>query len=186
MVKLGAEQTILRNVVAPDGISSLADGTPAQLSEVSASELQQAGLSGGGKKFSGKVRLAPDQHSIEVRAIDTRDKAQMEVVKVGRKPDGVVDVNASKGRTALVIGNAAYAESRPTNPTNDANAIAAALREMGFQVNILRDADLKTMDEAVNTFSKQLRQGGVGLFYFAGHGLRGPGGELFSACWGTY
>ena len=176
VVSPGVEQTIRGIVAAPDGISKvLLNGIPAQLSEVSANELQQAGLSGGGKKFSGKVRLTPDQHSIEVRAIDTRDKAKVEVVEVGHKPVRIGEVKASNHRTALVIGNAAYAEGRLTNPTNDANAMAAMLQEMGFQVNLLRDADLRTMDEAVNTFSKQLRQGGVGLFYFAGHGMQVQG-----------
>jgi cyclophilin family peptidyl-prolyl cis-trans isomerase len=81
----------------------------------------------------------------------------------------------SEGRTALVIGNAAYTEGRLNNPVNDATAIAAALQEMGFQVTVLRDADLRAIDDAVNTFSNKLRQGGVGLFYFAGHGLQVQG-----------
>ena len=74
-----------------------------------------------------------------------------------------------------MIGNAAYTEGRLNNPVNDATAIAAALQEIGFQVTVLRDADLRAMDEAVNTFSNKLRQGGVGLFYFAGHGLQVQG-----------
>ena len=75
-------------------------------------------------------------------------------------------------RTALVIGNAAYEVGPLRNPINDASDMAAALQQFGFKVTLLRDIDLRTMREAVDTFGLQLRQGGVGLFYFAGHGAQ--------------
>ena len=78
-------------------------------------------------------------------------------------------------RTALVMGNAAYEQSPLQNPGNDARDMAAALRRLGFEVTLVRDADLRTMREAIEAFSQQLRQGGVGLFYFAGHGVQVSG-----------
>ena len=50
--------------------------------------------------------------------------------------------------------------------------MGAALSQLGFTVTMLRDADLRTMQEAIEVFLRQLRQGGVGLFYFAGHGMQ--------------
>src|SRR5205807_3999557 len=47
--------------------------------------------------------------------------------------------------------------------------------QLGFEVTLVRDADLRTMREAIDAFSQQLRQGGVGLFYFAGHGVQVSG-----------
>lgn len=80
---------------------------------------------------------------------------------------------AAERRTALVIGNAAYGEVGVLrNPVNDATDIAAALRPVGFEVTLVRDANLRTMQEAIETFLHQLRQGGAGLFYFAGHGMQ--------------
>ena len=80
---------------------------------------------------------------------------------------------AAERRTALVIGNAAYGEVGVLrNPVNDATDMDAALRQLGFAVTLLRDADLRTMQEAIETFLRQLRQGGAGLFYFAGHGMQ--------------
>ena len=80
---------------------------------------------------------------------------------------------AAERRTALVIGNAAYGDVGVLrNPVNDATDMDAALRRLGFAVTLLRDADLRTMQEAIETFLRQLRQGGVGLFYFAGHGMQ--------------
>jgi hypothetical protein len=85
---------------------------------------------------------------------------------------------AAERRTALVIGNAAYEGSSLQNPVHDATDMAAALRPLGFEVTLLRDVDLRAMREALDTFSRQLRQGGVGLFYFAGHGVQ-VGGENY-------
>jgi len=58
---------------------------------------------------------------------------------------------------------------------NDATDMASALKQMGFTVVLLRDADLRGMREAIETFRRKLRPGVVGLFYFAGHGLQVKG-----------
>lgn len=78
-------------------------------------------------------------------------------------------------RTALVMGNAAYQNGRLRNPVNDATDIAATLQKLGFTVTLARDVDLREMEQAIDTFSRRLRQGGVGLFYFAGHGVQVEG-----------
>jgi len=78
-------------------------------------------------------------------------------------------------RTALVIGNAAYEVGPLRNPGNDAHDMAAALQRLGFEVTLRRDVDRCTIQEAIDAFSHRLRQGGVGLFYFAGHGLQVQG-----------
>ena len=82
---------------------------------------------------------------------------------------------AQPRRTALVIGNAAYESGPLRNPVNDATDVAAALQRLGFDVSLLRDAKMRAMEEAIETFSQKLRKGGVGLFYFAGHGLQVAG-----------
>ena len=76
-------------------------------------------------------------------------------------------------RIALVIGNGAYgAEGKLINPPNDATDVAQALRDLGFEVTLLKDGGQQEMDEAIEQFSSQLRKGGVGLFYYAGHGVQ--------------
>ena len=50
-----------------------------------------------------------------------------------------------------------------------------AAARLGFEVTLLRDARRRQMHDAVRAFGRQLRQGGVGLFYFAGHGLQMAG-----------
>ena len=78
-------------------------------------------------------------------------------------------------RLALVIGNGNYEVSPLRNPPNDARAMAAALRECGFEVIERIDSDQRTMDEAIREFGRRLSHGGVGVFYYAGHGMQVDG-----------
>lgn len=78
-------------------------------------------------------------------------------------------------RVALVIGNGAYPEDPLANPVNDATDVANALKEIGFEVTLLKNADRRKIDEAVEAFNKQLRQGDIGIFYYAGHGVQVAG-----------
>src|SRR5437764_14712513 len=78
-----------------------------------------------------------------------------------------------ESRTALVIGNAGYTHQRPLgNPVNDATAMADTLRRLGFEVVFVNDADRTRMVKALGEFRKKLRSDGVGLFYYAGHGMQ--------------
>lgn len=78
-------------------------------------------------------------------------------------------------RVALVIGNGHYKQAPLTNPVNDARAIAKALSGSGFAVTEKEDLALKDMHIALRDFGDALRRGGVGLFYFAGHGVQVKG-----------
>ncbi|MDP2810026.1 MAG: caspase family protein [Rhodocyclaceae bacterium] len=76
-------------------------------------------------------------------------------------------------RMALVIGNGRYGAAPLVNPANDAKAIAAALKQTGFAVDLQLDAKKAAMEEAIRGFAASLgKQPAVGLFYFAGHGLQ--------------
>jgi uncharacterized caspase-like protein len=78
----------------------------------------------------------------------------------------------SEPRVALVIGNAAYPAAPLRNPVNDANAIAARLRAMGFEVMLRTNVTQREMTRAVSQFGQALKPGSVGLFYYAGHGMQ--------------
>ena len=75
-------------------------------------------------------------------------------------------------RTALVIGNSQYSTGPLRNPLNDARDMAEVLKRVGFAVTLLTDMTQAQMETAVVALSEQLRHGGVGLFYFAGHGMQ--------------
>lgn len=79
---------------------------------------------------------------------------------------------SSEKRVALVIGNAAYASSPLTNPTNDAADLSAALRRLGFEVLERHNRNSEELKRDLIEFQDKLGPGVVGLFYFAGHGVQ--------------
>lgn len=82
---------------------------------------------------------------------------------------------AQERRVALVIGNGAYRAAPLKNPPNDARDMAATLKSLGFEVIARENATLRQMNEAIDQFWASLKQGGVGVFFFAGHGLQVAG-----------
>jgi uncharacterized caspase-like protein len=78
-------------------------------------------------------------------------------------------------RIALVIGNGDYPFSPLKNPVNDARAMAQALEKLGFSVELLEDAGLMKMIDAIRRFSVSARENDVRLFYYAGHGVQVQG-----------
>jgi hypothetical protein len=87
-----------------------------------------------------------------------------------------IDETYVEKRLALVIGNADYLNGITLqNPVNDAKAIAAALRDVGFTVLPYYNSDLKTMKKAMDEFGEKLQAFNVGLFYYAGHGVQVKG-----------
>jgi formylglycine-generating enzyme required for sulfatase activity len=88
-------------------------------------------------------------------------------------------LSAQEGpRYALVIGNGDYTDiGRLANPVNDATDIAAALKQMGYQVSILTNANRKQMNQGFNDFHDKLAQdsSSAGFFWYAGHGVQSKG-----------
>jgi hypothetical protein len=83
-----------------------------------------------------------------------------------------IDVTSKLNRIALIIGNANYESSPLKNPVNDANDMAFVLKQKGFAVTLLKDASQRQMEKAIKNFGVSLRNGGVGLFFYAGHGMQ--------------
>ena len=78
----------------------------------------------------------------------------------------------SDRRVALVIGNAKYQSSPLRNPVNDARLMARTLKGLGFEVIEGENANLRKMKRLLKRFGQELDKGGVGLFYYAGHGVQ--------------
>jgi hypothetical protein len=79
---------------------------------------------------------------------------------------------------ALVVGNGAYQSiSRLNNPVNDAADIKAALEGLGFQVDLLTNANLGRMEDAAIQLKNRLRNSpdSYGFFFYAGHGVQSQG-----------
>lgn len=75
-------------------------------------------------------------------------------------------------RVALVIGNGKYNASPLANPINDSRDMSKALRDVGFEVTERQNLTKDEMKKEIKAFGLRLRSGGIGLFYFAGHGIQ--------------
>jgi hypothetical protein len=74
---------------------------------------------------------------------------------------------------ALVIGNSAYAGSgKLTNPVNDSRAIAEKLRDLGFKVTEVTDADRNKLVSVLAQFSRTGSDADLSLLFYAGHGVQ--------------
>lgn len=76
---------------------------------------------------------------------------------------------------ALLIGNDSYQETPLRNAVNDAQALGLALKDLGFEVEIVTNADLRKADQAVDRFIHKLRETSVAVFFYAGHGIQVDG-----------
>ena len=77
-------------------------------------------------------------------------------------------------RLALVIGNQKYENvTQLKNAAADAADMTVALQSLGFEVISGIDQNLKQMRNSIREFGDKLqKQGGVGLFFYAGHGVQ--------------
>jgi uncharacterized caspase-like protein len=84
-------------------------------------------------------------------------------------------------RVALVVGNSQYARAslKLVNPTNDAQDLAQALKEIGFDVILRTDVGKGNFDQALVDFARKARNADTALVYYAGHGLQRNGKNFF-------
>ena len=76
-------------------------------------------------------------------------------------------------RVALVVGNSHYVNTVALrNPDNDAQDVAAKLKQLGFQVMLGLDLDQREFAQKVEEFGRVLDGADVGLFFYAGHGVQ--------------
>ena len=79
---------------------------------------------------------------------------------------------AAADKVALVIGNSAYANvARLQNPSNDAQDVADALRNVGFTVKVATNLDERGMRAALRDFEPLAASSSVAMVYYAGHGI---------------
>ncbi|MFN7694366.1 MAG: caspase domain-containing protein, partial [Burkholderiales bacterium] len=78
-------------------------------------------------------------------------------------------------RVALVVGNAAYADSPLRSPVNDARAMEAKLKQLGFAVTKVENLQRAQIGRTVNGFASSIRPGDEVVVFYAGHGLQVKG-----------
>lgn len=80
---------------------------------------------------------------------------------------------AAEKRVALVIGNDAYqGVPKLEKAANDARAVGKELAKVGFDVMSYTNLDRRAMNQAISQFIDKISGGGVGVLFFAGHGVQ--------------
>jgi uncharacterized caspase-like protein len=77
-------------------------------------------------------------------------------------------------RIALVIGNSGYPDASDPliQPRNDARALAAELRNNGFEVELLEDAGKADMQRAIERFKSKAHHGTQAVLSFGGYAIQ--------------
>ena len=78
-------------------------------------------------------------------------------------------------RSALVIGNGAYKSALLKNPVGDAVAVAASLKDLGYEVTLRQNTTLFDLIESLRDFSLRSVKSDVRLLFYAGHGIQAKG-----------
>jgi uncharacterized caspase-like protein len=87
------------------------------------------------------------------------------------------DAALADKRVALVIGMSKYQQvPKLTNPSRDADAVAALFKNAGFDViDSERDLGIADLRRAIRRFSETSRDADIAVVYYAGHGIEVDG-----------
>src|SRR6266446_4059965 len=85
-------------------------------------------------------------------------------------------IGYAEKRVALVVGNSAYQYTAAlANPVHDADDMALALQEMGFEVIAENNLSKRSLEMAMARFGRAAQDADAVLFYYAGHGIQSRG-----------
>ncbi len=174
MMLPGYEFTVQGTAFDESGVQSIQiGGVEAQLSSPNSTRTS----------FRAKVKLTADASKMDIVSTDVQGNTSTRSQKiifpsikssptdlVGAGEIAPIDANL---RTALIIGNSQYEKAPLVNASNDADSIAIELRKHGFEVFLHKNLNLEEMEAALDKYVLTLQEkGGVGMFYFAGHGVQ--------------
>lgn len=114
-----------------------------------------------------------EENALLRREIDELRRGQ-ELALAREQARASVEVSAPEiNAHALVIGNASYpGNAKLSNPVNDARAISAKLRSLGFNVTEAHDTDRASLVKTLSRFSKSASTADLTLLFYAGHGAQ--------------
>ncbi|MGP0091637.1 MAG: tetratricopeptide repeat protein [Xanthobacteraceae bacterium] len=135
-------------------------------------------LSGDRDRAMADLRHALELEKNEAFALEAREAlARIETKSGGQvsatSPTSAVPAPpAPERRVALVVGNADYkAVAALPNPRRDAEAVAAALRGVGFEVTLATDLPRDQLVDALRSFAAASEKADWAVIYYAGHGI---------------
>lgn len=120
-----------------------------------------------------QVMLQPGRNTITLIAQDDKGTTTSTSAAIFYEQPIDAGVANAEHKTALIIGNASYEKIPLKNAVNDATAMAMKLESLGFKVILRTNATANDMKKAIREFGSIISQNkGVGMFYYAGHGIQ--------------
>lgn len=99
--------------------------------------------------------------------------AQSQNLSPSRNSNPQIESASAGKRVALVIGNNTYQTvGTLEKAVNDADAMGRALTAAGFKTSRVINATRNQMNAAINQFVEDVSAGGVGVVFYAGHGVQ--------------
>lgn len=78
----------------------------------------------------------------------------------------------AQNRFAFVVGNDSYQNVEPLKKAvNDARAVAATMRKLGFQVTLGENLGRREFNEKFSTFESAIQPGDTAFVFYSGHGV---------------
>ena len=121
---------------------------------------------------SGEVVKRDSEHKQQIALAQT---AALEKSKPAPLTTGTIAPQAPTGRrVALLIGNASYPDAGLPlqQPVNNARALAAALKDQGFEIELGENLTKQAMEHAFETFKSKIEPGATALIFFSGIGVQ--------------
>ena len=120
---------------------------------------------------SGEAVKRESEHKQVVALAQPAEPAK---AKVADPVTTATTAHASGHPVALVIGNSAYPDAGLplAQPVNNARALAATLKDKGFDVELGENLTRQAMEEAFESFKSKIEPGSTALIFFSGFGVQ--------------
>src|SRR5215510_13868528 len=120
---------------------------------------------------SGEAVKRESEHKQVIALAQTTEAAKAKVadpVTTATTPHG------SGHPVALVLGNSAYPDAGLplAQPVNNARALAATLKDKGFDVELGENLTKQAMEDAFESFKSKVEPGSTALIFFSGFGVQ--------------
>jgi WD40 repeat protein len=131
--------------------------------------------------FKGTVDLVPGKNRVRIAAQNTQSQIISKDLYLNSEPVQQKNSTSEPSKTyikriALIIGNADYtAASKLRNTLNDAKAMSATLKNLGFEVTTIENGTYEAIKNAIYAFGDRIQDVDVSLFFYAGHGMEVDG-----------
>jgi uncharacterized caspase-like protein len=125
---------------------------------------------------SGEVVKRESDHKPILALARTAEPATTTIARNGQTSPAQKAASSRESRrpVALVIGNAAYPDAGLplVQPVNNARAVAGALKEQGYDVDVGENLTKQGMEDAFDAFKRKIEPGSAALIFFSGFGIQ--------------